>query len=98
MRFTDENGVVWERRGYCSGCGECCLWDDPSFRNPLFSDADRESRQVADKCPLLRLLDGHYRCAGHGWHPFYLNGCNTFPARPEDMRLVPSCTFEWVAI
>jgi uncharacterized cysteine cluster protein YcgN (CxxCxxCC family) len=92
---TDASGVTWRRVGECSGCGECCLGDDPSIKNPMFTDAERTGGTVAGHCPLLRRDGDRFRCAGYGHHAFYLNGCVSFPSRPEDMVLVPSCSYRW---
>lgn len=93
--YTDTEGTAWRRVGECNNCGECCFGGDPSPANPLFTDAERETQTIVGRCPLLRLDGDHYRCAGHGKHPFYLGGCNTWPSRPEDMILAPSCSFRW---
>jgi hypothetical protein len=69
--------------------------DDPSIKNPMFTDAERTGGTVAGHCPLLRRDGDRFRCAGYGHHAFYLNGCVSFPSRPEDMVLVPSCSYRW---
>lgn len=76
---------------------------DPSPQNPLFTEEEILAQTVAEKCPLLRRPHeteedrDDFTCIGHGWHGFYLSGCNTFPTRPEDIEAYPSCsyTFTW---
>ena len=80
--------MAWQRSGECCQCGECCrgnpnpgLWDD-----------------AADgMCPLLGLKrkDGTRLCTGHGWHPYYRNGCNVWPHIPDHVAAYPSCSYRW---
>jgi hypothetical protein len=95
---TDRDGTRWRRVGECNHCGACCMGDDPSILNPLFTDTDRAGRTVAGHCPLLRLTDGRSSCTGHAEHPFYLGGCHTFPTRPEDIATYPSCSYRFEAV
>lgn len=74
------------------------MGDDPSILNPLFTDAERAAGTLSGRCPLLRLAGEGYGCAGHGAHPFYLGGCNTFPTRPEDIAAYPSCSYRFEAV
>lgn len=79
MRFVQPDGSVWERSGDCCRCGECCKGD------PFGGDHDY--------CPLFRWLeDGRGACVDRE-HPYYLNGCNVFPTRPEQIADKPSCSY-----
>lgn len=82
----------WVRSGYCCQCGECCRGDDP-FGGELGPPP------VPGFCALYRVVDGHGHCAGHEppHHPYYLQGCDRWPDRPEVIANYPHCTyrFEW---
>lgn len=98
MVHTDARGQRWLRVGECNRCGACCGGGDPSVKNPMFTQADLASRTIEGRCPLLRFDGERFACAGHGTSEFYLNGCATFPARPEDSAMYESCSFSWVAV
>lgn len=98
MEFVDPDGTRWQRTGECTQCGQCCLGGDPSIQNPVFTDAERAAATIGGHCPLLRLTDAEYNCAGHGQHPFYLGGCNTFPVRPADIADIPECGYRFVQV
>lgn len=95
MEYVDGDGTRWLRAGECTHCGACCMGGDPSILNPQFTDEQRSARTVEEHCPLLRFADGRSACTGHGRHPFYLGGCNTFPTRPEDIADIPQCGYRF---
>lgn len=49
-------------------------------------------------CPLFRWReDGSGHCSDRE-HPYYLNGCDSFPSHPSQIADKPSCTYSFVAV
>ncbi len=86
---TETDGTVWLRTGSCSRCGECCYGDPFNGENgpPV----------VEGGCPLLRFDGDQFACSDRE-HPYYLQGCNVFPTRPEQIENYPSCTYRFVKV
>lgn len=80
--YTDSKGTTWKRTGYCCKCGECCRG------NPFTGEEH-------GYCPLLKALeDGTFNCTDRQ-HPYYLQGCNVWPQRPEQITDKPKCTYKF---
>lgn len=82
--------MPWQRNGECNRCGSCCKGDP-------FAGAEGDPAEEG-MCPIYRLLNGRGHCSDRA-HPYYLNGCNIWPSRPEQLEQHPDCSyrFEWVA-
>jgi hypothetical protein len=93
--------MTWMRQGYCCQCGECCEGLSPWVQRSDLTDADDlmfRTPPVEGKCQLFEWHGDKAHCAGHGWHGYYLLGCNVWPNHPDNIAGKPSCTytFTWV--
>jgi hypothetical protein len=88
--------MPFAREGDCSRCGACC-WGDLPEGGPL--DDVRHTATIEGACPLLRCdeHDGFY-CAGWGWHPYYLAGCNVWPQHPSNVSDRPGCAYTFTEV
>lgn len=90
--------MAWVRSGECNRCGECCL-GDPRWPHGGPDDIMKQPPIAEGRCPAFRTdAEGKGTCLGHGWHPYYLSGCNVWPTVPGHIANYPSCsfTFTWV--
>jgi len=85
----DESVLVFERKGYCSRCGECCKGD------PF--NGEEGHAIIEGYCPLFDLLEGKGHCTDRQ-HPYYLNGCNVWPTHPDQLADKPSCTYSFTLV
>lgn len=96
------NGDIWERTGYCSQCGDCCD-DDPI--DHLFKNQDGNWVQgqglnpsVHGKCAYFSLdSNGKGFCSGRTTD-YYLNGCKSWPNKPQHIETYLNCTYKFTKI
>lgn len=82
--FVQHDGSIWLRTGFCQRCppNETCCRGDPTGG-------------TRSHCALFAVDEiGRGVCTDRE-DPYYLNGCNEFPSKPEHLIANPTCTYRF---